>query len=134
MELDKEEISAKKIIDQYLGRNNKPTIMLLEVFQEHNQRCRQLIGKDIAAATVTRYETSLKHTSNFIQFSYNKEDIPIEEVNHKFITDYEFYLKTQRNCSHNTTTKYLKNFKKIIRIALANDYINKDPFANTNSP
>ncbi len=130
MELDKEEISAKKIIDQYLGRNNKPTIMLLEVFQEHNQRCRQLIGKDIAAATVTRYETSLKHTSNFVQFSYNKEDIPIEEVNHKFITDYEFYLKTQRNCSHNTTTKYLKNFKKIIRIALANDYINKDPFAN----
>ena len=84
----------------------------------------------MAPATVTRYETSLKHTANFIQFNYKKDDIPITEVNHKFITDYEFYLKTERNCSHNSATKYLKNFKKIIRIALANDYISKDPFAN----
>lgn len=130
MEFDKAEISAKKIIDQYLGRNEKPVIMLLDVFREHNERCQKLIGKDMAPATVTRYETSLKHTANFIQFNFGKNDIPIAEVNHKFITDYEFYLKTERNCSHNSATKYLKNFKKIIRIALANDYISKDPFAN----
>ncbi|MDH6357814.1 site-specific integrase [Parabacteroides sp. PF5-9] len=130
MEFDRKEITAHKIIDQYLGRNDKPVIMLLDVFREHNERCRKLIGKDMAPATVTRYETSLKHTANFIQFNFHKEDIPITEVNHKFITDYEFYLKTERNCSHNSATKYLKNFKKIIRIALANDYISKDPFAN----
>ncbi len=65
-----------------------------------------------------------------MEHTYQKSDIPIEEVNHKFITDYEFYLKTARKCAHNTATKYLKNFKKIIRIALANDYITKDPFAN----
>lgn len=130
MEFDKVEISAKKIIDQYLGRNEKPAIMLLDVFREHNERCHKLAGKDMAPATVERYETSLKHTANFIQFNYGKDDIPIAEVNHKFIKDYEFYLKTERNCSHNSATKYLKNFKKIIRIALANEYITKDPFAN----
>ena len=53
----------------------------------------------------------------------------MEDVNHKFITDYEFYIKTEFNCAHNTTIKYLKNLKKIIRIALANDDISKDPFA-----
>jgi len=130
MEFDNVEINAKKIIDQYLGRNEKPTIMLLDVFREHNERCHKLAGKGMAPATVERYETSLKHTANFMQFSYGKEDIPITDVNHKFIKDYEFYLKTERNCSHNSATKYLKNFKKIIRIALANEYITKDPFAN----
>jgi site-specific recombinase XerD len=130
MEFDKVEITAKKIIDQYLGKNDKPKIMLLEVFREHNERCQKLKGKGMAAATVVRYETSLKHTANFIKFNYGKDDIPIDEVNHKFITDYEFYLKTERNCAHNSATKYLKNFKKIIRIALANDYISKDPFVN----
>lgn len=84
----------------------------------------------MAAATVTRYETTFKHTANFIQFNYKQEDIPIQDVNHKFITDFEFYLKTERDCSHNSATKYIKNFKKIIRIALVNDYITKDPFAN----
>ncbi|MFA5713621.1 MAG: site-specific integrase [Bacteroidales bacterium] len=130
MEFDNVEINAKKIIDQYLGRNEKPAIMLLDVFREHNERCHKLAGKDMAPATVERYETSLKHTANFMQFSYGKEDIPITDVNHKFIKDYEFYLKTERNCSHNSATKYLKNFKKIIRIALANEYITKDPFVN----
>jgi len=130
MEFDNVEINAKKIIDQYLGRNEKPAIMLLDVFREHNERCHKLAGKDMAPATVERYETSLKHTANFMQFSYGKEDIPIADVNHKFIKDYEFYLKTERNCSHNSATKYLKNFKKIIRIALANEYITKDPFVN----
>lgn len=129
MELDRKEITAKAIIDEYQGRNIKPAIMLLDVFREHNERCRKLSGKDIDPATVGRYETSLKHTANFIQFNFEKDDIPIEKVNHKFITDYEFYLKTERNCAHNSATKYLKNFKKIIRIALANDYIQKDPFA-----
>jgi hypothetical protein len=130
MEFDHVEITAKKIIDQYLGRDEKPTIMLLDVFREHNERCHKLAGKDMAPATVERYETSLKHTANFIRFNFGKDDIPIQDVNHKFITDYEFYLKTERNCSHNSATKYLKNFKKIIRIALANEYITKDPFAN----
>ena len=130
MEFDREKITAKKIVDRYLGRDIVPTIMLLDVFREHNERCHKLAGKDMAPATVERYETSLKHTANFIKFNFGKDDIPIAEVNHKFITDYEFYLKTERNCAHNSATKYLKNFKKIIRIALANEYITKDPFAN----
>lgn len=130
MELDREPISAQKVVDKYLGRDSKPEIMLLDVFREHNDRCHKLTGNGMAAATVVRYETSYKHTANFIQSTYSKEDIPIADVDHKFITDYEFWLRTERKCNHNSATKYLKNFKKIIRIALANDYISKDPFVN----
>ncbi|MDR0232665.1 MAG: site-specific integrase [Dysgonamonadaceae bacterium] len=130
MELDRQPISAQKVVDKYLGRDDKPAIMLLDVFREHNDRCRKLAGNGMAPATVERYETSYKHTAEFIEFTYNKKDVPIVDINHKFITDYEFYLRTERKCNHNSATKYLKNFKKIIRIALANDYISKDPFIN----
>ena len=130
MELDGEAITAQKVVDKYLGRNDKPAIMLLGVFREHNDRCHKLSGNGMSPATVERYETSYKHTANFIQFAHSKDDIPIADVDHKFITDYEFWLRTERKCSHNSATKYLKNFKKIIRIALAHDYITKDPFAN----
>lgn len=123
--------TAKAVLDRYLGRDKPPTIYLIkDVFKVHNDRCHKLMGRDMAAGTVERYETSLKHTVEFMENTMNVSDIPIEEVTHKFIKDYEFYLKSERQCSHNTTTKYLKNFKKIIRIALANDYIQKDPFAN----
>ena len=130
MELDHEFISAQKVVDKYLGRDSKLEIMLLDVFRDHNDRCHKLAGNGMASATVVRYETSYKHTAAFIKSVYKKEDIPIVDVDHKFITDYEFWLRIERKCNHNSATKYLKNFKKIIRIALANDYISKDPFVN----
>jgi site-specific recombinase XerD len=34
-----------------------------------------------------------------------------------------------RKCSNNTTVKYIKNFRKIIRICIANGWLTKDPFA-----
>lgn len=130
MELDGKPISAQKIVDKYLGRDEKPVIMLMDIFREHNEKCRKLSGNGMAPGTVERYETSYKHTAAFISLVYGKEDVPVADVDHKFITDYEFYLRTERNCSHNSAVKYLKNFGKIIRIALANGYITKNPFAN----
>lgn len=130
MELDGENVTAQKIIDKYSGKDEKPKMTLLTIFKEHNERCAMLAGKDMSPATVERYETCYRHTQEFIRSAFGKEDILLEDVNHKFIADYEFFLKTERNCCHNTATKYLKNFKKIIRIALANEWMKKDPFAN----
>jgi len=42
---------------------------------------------------------------------------------------YEFFLRSEKNCCNNTTVKYLKKFKKIIRICLSNHWLDKDPFA-----
>jgi len=128
MEIDGELITARRVLDKYLGKDQKDRKTLLTVFREHNEKCKQLIGIDMSPATVERYETSLKHTADFIKQVYNRDDFYLDEVNRKFIEDYEFWFKTEKKCSHNTTTKYLKNFKKIIRIALANDWLKTDPF------
>lgn len=130
MELDGEHITPKSLLHKFLGTTQKPQYTILGVFREHNDKCAKLSGIDMSAATVERYETSYKHTAEFIKQTYHVDDMDINSVDHKFITDYEFYLKTERSCSHNTATKYLKNFKKITRIALANEYMAKDPFAN----
>lgn len=130
MEFDGLKITAKAIIEKYQGKDEKLQMSLLKVFKDHNERCAMLAGKDMSPATVERYETCYRHTQEFIRDCFGKDDVSLEEVNHKFIVDYEFFLKTKRNCCHNTATKYLKNFKKIIRIALANEWMKKDPFAN----
>jgi site-specific recombinase XerD len=49
-------------------------------------------------------------------------------VDHAFISSFEFYLKTEKNCAHNTAIKYLKNLGKIIRICISLKWIDKDPF------
>ncbi len=127
--LSKEEalITAEIIKNIYLGRSYKRR-MLLKIFNEHNHKVDRLIGKDFAPGTATRYKTAKKHIENYIKSQYNLGDIPVKEVDFKFIKGFEYYLKTERNCSHNTAMKYITNFKKIIRIAHANDWIDKDPF------
>ncbi|MDP3314174.1 site-specific integrase [Lutibacter sp.] len=121
--------TAEKIRDSYLGKN-EAVKMLLEIFKEHNKQVEKLIGKDFAPGTAERYRTAKMHVEDYIKLEYKLDDIPVKEVDHKFITGFEYYLKTVRNCSHNTAIKYITNFKKIIRIAYANDWISKDPFFN----
>ena len=70
------------------------------------------------------------HVENYIKKEYKAQDIPVNQVNHKFISGFEYYLKTERKCGHNSAIKYITNFKKIIRIAYANEWIKKDPFLN----
>ncbi|WP_250629721.1 site-specific integrase [Aureibaculum algae] len=126
--LDDDKIfSALDIKNRYIGKSENQK-MLLNIFQEHNDKVEQLIGKDFAAGTAERYRTAKKHVEDYIKLEYKCDDIPVNNVDHKFISGLEYYLKTVRNCSHNTAIKYITNFKKIVRIAYANDWIDKDPF------
>ena len=130
LELDKKEVSAQIILNRYLGKEQSDRHTLMEVFRAHNEKCRALSGISLAPGTVIRYETSLRLTEEFLQKSYQKEDCYLDEVTNQFIEDFEFFLKTVRRCCHNTTSKYLMNFKKIVRIALAKGWMKKDPFAH----
>jgi len=126
---EEKQITPQAIITKIQGKKEKRRT-ILEIFRDHNDKVKQLSGIDFSAATAQRYETSYMHTQNFIRWKYNKDDYPLDLINQQFINDYELYLKTKRKCNHNSSTKYLKNFKKIIRIALANNWIEHDPFAS----
>ena len=122
-------ITSQAIKNSYLGKGDKQ-MMLLEVFQHHNEQMEMLIGKEYAISTVKKYKTAYKHLKNFLTYKFKLKDIPIDRINHSFITSFEFYLKNVKSCNHNSTIKYIKNFKKIVIIALSNGWIDKDPFIN----
>ena len=125
-------ITAESLKNKYTGVSEKQR-MLVPIFQKHNDEIAALVPNDFAAGTLIRYTTSLSHTVEFIQWKYKVSDINIKDINHEFITDYDFYLRSVRKCANNTAIKYLKNFKKIIRICIANGWLDKDPFINFKS-
>ncbi|GAA4795562.1 site-specific integrase [Olivibacter ginsenosidimutans] len=128
LEYQEEPVTLEKFMNAYVGKKLEKQRTLIPIFQDHNKRLKSLIGVEYSAGTHERYEVSLKHTQDFIQHQYGVRDIPLHKINHTFIADYDFYLRTERNCSNNTTVKYIKNFKKIIRICIANGWISQDPF------
>ncbi|QFZ53317.1 site-specific integrase [Oceanihabitans sp. IOP_32] len=122
-------ITAKAFKSKLLGLDEKQR-MLIPIFEDHNKKIEELVGKEYAPGTLERYKTSLKHTIDFLEWKYKISDIDILKINHAFITEYEFYLRSVRNCSNNTAVKYIKNFGKIIKICLANNWIDKNPLSN----
>lgn len=102
--------------------------MLMEIFRHHNEQVAALVGKDFAPATLERYETSFKHTQSFLEWKCGVSDIEIHKLDFELITEYEFWLKSVRKCAHNTTMKYLANFRKIVKRCLQNGWLSRDPF------
>ena len=125
-------LTSETIKSKLLGVDERAR-MLVPIFQDHNNKIKELVGKEYAPGTLERYNTSLKHTIEFMQWKYDISDIDITKIDHAFITDYEFWLRSVRNCANNTAVKYIKNFNKIIKICLANHWIEKNPFANYKS-
>jgi integrase len=121
-------ISARAIIS-FVNGETISKAKVLEEFQTHNDEIEALVEKgEFAKGTHTRYVTARSHVKEFILFKYKRDDLEFRELNHEFVVDYEFYLKTVRNCSNNTTLKYIINFKKIVLRAIAKEIIAKDPF------
>jgi len=120
-------VTALLLKNAFLGIGEKQW-SVVELFTIHNNDIRQLIGNGYALGTVKKFDTTLNHIVNYCKLNYHLDDVLISDVDHKFIAGLELYLKTIGKCNHNSSIKYVKNFKKIVRLALANDYIRKDPF------
>jgi site-specific recombinase XerD len=63
-----------------------------------------------------------------MEWKYGVSDMNVKKLNYEFVSDYEFWLKTARNCNHNTTMKYIANFRKIVNRCIKNGWLEKDPF------
>lgn len=122
-------INPMEIKRRFLGLDEKHK-MFFEVFQEHNDKCRELIGKDYAKVTISRFDTCLKYFKEMVLKEYHLKDIPMKEVGHAIIQDYIHFLKAQKDLQENTVIRYMKVVKKITNMALANDWMEKDPFIN----
>jgi len=129
MEEEGKYISSMEIKRKFLGLDEEHK-MLFQVFQEHNDKCRELIGKDYAKVTISRFDTCLKYMKEMALKQYHLKDIPLKEVNHAFIQDYIHFLKVEKNLSENTLIRYMKVIKKITNMALANEWMAKNPFVN----
>jgi site-specific recombinase XerD len=124
-----EPVTAETIKNKYIGKGEKPR-SLVKIFENHNKQIETLIGSEYAAGTFQRYQTSLKHTVDFLKWKYSVSDMDIRLIDHSFITEFEFYLRSVRKCNNNSAVKYIKNFGKVIRICIANDWLEKNPFRN----
>lgn len=124
------EVTADNIKKNYLGLMEHNNVTLLGLYELHNDKMKALIGKTYSFSTLQKHYSTIGHLKSFLNERMGVNDINIEQVNHQFLTEFEFYLVSEMDISNNTTIKYMRNLGKVIRNAMSLGYLKKNPFAN----
>ena len=78
MEIEGDNVTASKVLARYLGKGDFIDRSLFDIFREHNEKCRKLVGISMADATAQRYETTLKAYTGFCVGNLSKERFSLE--------------------------------------------------------
>ncbi|MDQ1858313.1 Site-specific recombinase XerD [Chryseobacterium taichungense] len=130
LQVNEEEFDVEDVFLQYKGNPPKKNKTILQLFQEHNDRIEKLIGKEYSIATLWKFKQAKELLKDFIKYSFNKGDYHFKDLDLKFIQDYEFFLKAEKSLALATTNKMIQRFRKIVKLAISQDIIQKEPFTS----
>ncbi len=130
-ELEKERklITPEAIKNRYLG-NDQQGQTLLELINYHNTEMRSVL----TWGTLKNYFTTQKYLEKFLKEKLKTSDIHLAELNYKFITRFESFvkgnrlIKNQKPCDQNGTMKHMERLRKMVSLAVKLEWLEKDPF------
>ena len=121
-------VSAEKVKNAYLGLD-KRCETLLKVFERHNEDFERMYQAGSRSwRTLYKYQNVYKLLTEFIKFRYNRSDMALIEIQPAFITDFENWLRTEKDCGTTTVWLYMMPLRKMITIAQNNGWLQRDPF------
>lgn len=119
---------VEDIYQKYKGEPSKKQRTVLEMFELHNIRMKALVGKEYSKSTYSKFEESKMHTRNFIKSAYSKSDFLLTNLTLKFLSDFDFYLKDTMNHKQITINKTLQRVRKVVKLAVGEGFLDRDPF------
>lgn len=128
LQVNEAAFTAEDIYSRFKGEKRTKDRTISEAFELHNSRMAKLVGTNYARDTHYKFEMAQRHVANFISKNYNRKDMLLAQLNMKFITDFEFYLKSEIHQKQITVNKYIQRLRKIIKIAMIEGWLDKDPF------
>ncbi|QXV66092.1 site-specific integrase [Mucilaginibacter sp. 21P] len=124
---EKPEFSLDDVYNRFTG-NDREYKTILQAFDYHNKRMKELVGKDYVQATYDKFVVIQNHVEAFIKHQYNLPDYALANIKLNFLTDLDHYLKVTKDLNQNTINKVIERVKKVMKIAVGNGWIASDPF------
>lgn len=129
MLVKEEEVINPNVIKQHFLGNAEGPKMLVEVFNYVNDQHKERFDRgDICDGTYLRWKRCAEYLSEFLQKREGREDVPIKKLTSGMIDDFEHFLRVNKGNSNNTAIRYVRFLKKVTRVALANKWLEEDPF------
>ncbi len=59
----------------------------------------------------------------------HERDISLFSLKRHFIEDFDSYMRRVQNLSHNGVAKNMQQLKRVLRVSIQNQWLDKNPFA-----
>jgi site-specific recombinase XerD len=122
--------TAEALRNAYLGTDDKGH-SLLNLIEYHNTELKDTIEW----GTMKNYMTTQKYVAMFLKEKLKTSDVFLSQLSYKFLADFEMYLRRHqpkdhhKPCGNNTVMKHIERLRKMINLAIRNEWLEKDPFA-----
>ncbi len=119
------------IIKTYLTGKDKISAYLLQSYDKHVARL-EMAG-EVEKETITRYKETKVHLTGLLK-EKKLDDILIEQIDYKFISDFDLYLlnkkvgDSEKKIERNTANKHHSRLRTILIRAIREGYIVKNPY------
>jgi len=129
LERERKLITAEAIKSRYLGQDERGK-KLKELIEYHNEEMKD----ELAWGTQKNYFTTQRYVYEFLQKKRKTSDIYLDELNYKFIKDFVKYILNrqpdghQKPCTQNGAMKHAERLRKMVNLAIKEEWLEKDPF------
>lgn len=130
LKIQKDHVTAVAIKNLFCGIV-KEEHTLLSLIEYHNTH----LNSFLEWGTMKNYGTTQKYIELFLKEVYKTSDIPLSRLNYSFVINLEIFLKGRqpvdhhKPCGHNTVLKHIERVRKMINVAIKNEWLERDPFA-----
>ena len=100
---------------------------LCGIFRDRLNKMEQLVGKEYSPSTLQKFREVFAHVERYLKFSYNAPDIPVRNVDYRFVKQFEETLLTQ-GLKPITINKIMQRLRQMATYAFKCNYIQQDPF------
>ena len=122
-------VDAETLKNQYLGIGEKQKT-ICEAFDMHNKRFAEKVSVSKKSAnTLKRLEITKQKVIAFLQYQFKVLDKSLNDIRFSFAADFEHYLSTVQKIGSNTSMKYIKNVKQVLKMAADQGWILVNPLS-----
>lgn len=129
MVLEKKMITSLALKNRVLGIEQHEHT-LLSLVEYHNIKMPQVLSP----GTMKNYYTTERYIKKFLKEKMRTSDIFLVQLDYKFITDFEFFLRKatllekQKQMENNGVMKHIERLRKIVTLGTKMEWLPKDPF------
>lgn len=120
--------TARQVRRLMQGEELEPIHMASTCWDYYLNYVAGLVGKDYSPATLVKYRSAYKAFKTFLRLRRDTDDIRLDHLDHRFIKDYEYFLKTDYNIQNNTAIQHIKRLRSVAKIAIDFGWLQRDPF------